>query len=203
MEQNNLNFWIYKLAEGMIKSMNKNLDEYQDSINSVSDNKSAQQDVITHFNNRLVNLHNKIHEVLNQMTGPAVFKLIDDEDEGDEMVSITSDMMKAKSLEIIASYLLFVQKYEDALEMAEKSNNLETTQEAKYIIAKSKENIKVSTKALAGAKKKQEAEEEKKQDVIATYLEVVKMDPFSDLGKTAAKRLINYYKHTFTHDQVF
>ena len=200
MEQNNLNYWIYKLSEGMIKTMDKSLEEYQNSLDNAS--KPEQQDLITRYNNRLVNLHTKIHEVIKQMTGTAVFKAVNDDNE-EVVESITPDMLKAKTFEIIASYLLFVMKYEDALESAEKSFNLHPTQESKYIIAKSKENIKVQIKALAGAKKKQEAEEEKKQDVITTYLEVVKMDPFSNLGKTAARRLINFYKHQFTYDQIF
>jgi hypothetical protein len=111
--------------------------------------------------------------------------------------------LKAETYTILANYLLFVLKYEEAKEYAEKSYTLFENQEALYAIARCIENIKVQTKALSGAKKKQEAEEEKRQEVISTYLRLVKMDPYSYFGMYAAKRLINLYKHEFSYDEVF
>lgn len=200
MENETLNHWIYSIAIDMIENMGKNFDTYKDEINSAARNE--QQELIPRYNNRLVNRHKNIHEVLKQMTGPIS---IPDEEAEDEkaVLVIHPEEVKTYSLNLITNYLLFCRKYEEALETAEKSFLLFPNQLAKYNIAVSKENMKVQTKALAGAKKKQEAEELRRNEIIDAFLESLNMDPYSDLGKDSARRLINIYKHEFKYEEVF
>ena len=184
----------------MIENMAKNIDKYKDAVNRAASNE--QQNILTRYNSKLVNQHNNIHEVLKQMTGP--ISVPDEESEDDEAVVVVHpEQLKTFSLNLVTNYLLFSTKYEEALATAEKSFLLFPNQLAKYNIAISKENIKVQTKALAGAKKKQEAEEVRRNEIINAFLESLRMDPYSDLGKDTARRLINNYKHEFNYEEVF
>lgn len=200
MENDTLNHWIYSIAIDMIENMAKNIDKYKDAVNRAASNE--QQNILTRYNSKLVNQHNNIHEVLKQMTGP--ISVPDEESEDDEAVVVVHpEQLKTFSLNLVTNYLLFSTKYEEALATAEKSFLLFPNQLAKYNIAISKENIKVQTKALAGAKKKQEAEEVRRNEIINAFLESLRMDPYSDLGKDTARRLINNYKHEFNYEEVF
>ncbi|MFH0757371.1 MAG: hypothetical protein V2B15_08800 [Bacteroidota bacterium] len=209
MDEHKFNSWIYNIANDLIELMEENLEKYKDSINEAEGNES--QNLITQYNNKLVKQHNDIHEILKQMSAPIFLKVeesmdeesVDESMDEESIVEISPQELKAETFVKLARYLLFVGKYEGAIEYAQNSLSLFTNQWAKYVLARSKENIPIQTKAFTSSSKKNEIEEQKKQEVISLYLETVRMNPNSAAGKDSAKRLILNYKHSFKYSEVY
>ena len=65
MDQDKLNLWIAIIAQNKILSMIKSLEKYKDSLNN------SESDHVQHlkvkYNNRLVEQHKQIHEILKQI----------------------------------------------------------------------------------------------------------------------------------------
>ncbi len=196
MDQAKLNQWIAIIAQSKIVTMMKNLKKYKDSLNNAESNQV--QPLKTKYNNRLVEQHKQIYEILKQMTDSVVLPSDKEEDE----VILIPDQLRSETYLNLGEYEYFIDKYDMAYEYAEKSFNLYRNQKAMYYMALSHENIKIKTGAFLG-KKGKVAQEEKGQQTATLFLDTIKMDPFSEYGIDSGEKLINKYNHEFKVDEVF
>ena len=162
MEQDQLNLWICMIALERIKAMRRNLELYMDRLNAGE--KNERPGLVTTYNNRLVNRHNDLHEILKQMKGE-----VETEDEDDEVRKITPEDLKSRTYTILASYLKFVLKPEEALDYANNSFELFSNQNAKYLIAVCLEDSKLEIGALSGGKKKGSPGRERSESSCRVY----------------------------------
>jgi hypothetical protein len=177
--------------------MDKNRMEYLEKLQKTQ-NKNEYQTLFQRFSGNLAKEHRNIHEVIDQMT-----EAVEISEEDGEVHLFHPKYLKSRTHNMIGDFYFYDKQYENASKHGGKSYKLFANQDALFLIARCMEEIKVEVKLFTSAKKIKELEDQRNSEIINAYLDTIRFDPYSDVGKEAAKRLINVHKHKFRFEEVF